>query len=354
MIRPATAVAIAVLLCASAVSAAQTGDAQERQVLRQARSYVVRKQLEEANELLSEYAKNHPKAVAVLVELGKVQLAQKLSDDAMRSFGAALAINPHQQEARSGEVTAVVASALADRNAGENDHALSCLVQGLKLEPDSVELLTDFGIQADAMQIYVDADKALTHAHALAPTNAKVLYALAHVELDEQKMPQAEANLKAYLKIRPDDATAYYGLGHLLHMLDKEDEAKKALEQSIALQPRQTGSYYELGDIALNAHEEAEAKAEFQRVLASDPAHGGALTGMGVIAFRAKDYPGAGQYLRKAILYAPDYVKAHQFYAMTLDRLGQRAKAKEEFELAQSLAVKQKQTSRGYQLLTHP
>ena len=353
MTRSITVAAIAFLLCAT-VCAAQTETAPEREVVQKARSYVAAEHLEEANELLWEYTQNHPEAVAALVELGRVQLAQKLSDDAMRSFGAALAVDPHQADAQAGEVKAAVKSALVDRSAGENDSALSCLVKGLKLVPDSVELLLDFGIQADSMRIYVDADKALTHAHALQPENAEVLYALAHVQLDEQKMPEAEANLNAYLKMRPDDATAYYGLGHLLHMLDKEDEAKVALERSIALQPRQTASYYELGEIALNAHEDAEARTEYERVLAADPTHGGALTGMGVIAFREKAYSEAEGYLRKAILYAPDYVKAHQVYAMTLDRLGKKAEAKEEFAQAQSLAAEQRQTSQGYHLLTPP
>lgn len=349
MMRGIAIAAMAALLCSGPLCTAQ-----QREVLRKARVLETAKQLEDANELLSQYAQQHPGGVAVLVELGQVQLAQELSDDAMRSFGAALAVDPHSQSARKGEVKAVVASALADRNAGDNNGALSCLVKGLKLEPDSVELLLDFGIQADAMQIYVDADKALTHAHALEPENAKVLYALAHVQLDEQKMSLAEANLEAYLKMRPDDASAYYGLGHLLHMLDKEDAARKALERSIALQPRQTESYYELGEIALDAHEEAQATAEYERVLAVDPAHGGALTGMGVIAFRAKDYSAAEKYLRSAVLYAPQYVKARQFYAMTLAKLGQSAKAKEEFATAQSLAGEQSQNRRGYHLLTPP
>lgn len=342
------------VLCRGVVFAVQSESMPERSVIERAQRYVAGKELEEANELLSEYVQGHPKAVAALVELGKVQLAQQLSDDAMRSFGSALAIDPREPEARSGEVSAAVESALADRNAGDNNGALSCLVQGLKAVPDSTELLLDFGVQADAMQIYVDADKALSRAHALEPENAEVLYALAHVQLDEQKMPQAEANLKAYLKMRPNDASAYYGLGHLLHMLEKDDEAKQALERSIALQPRQTESYYELGEIALNANEDVEAKSDYVRVLALDPAHGGALTGMGEIAFRAGNYAAAEGYLRKAVLYAPNYPKAHQLYAMTLEKLGQKTQAKEEFSMARSLAAQQSSTSQGYRLLTSP
>jgi len=151
------------------------------------------------------------------------------------------------------------------------------------------------------------ADAALTQAHQLAPDDTKILYALARVQLDEQKMPEAEANLRAYLKVRAEDATAHYGLGRLLHMLLRNDEAKAELQESIALRPVQSGSYYELGEVALEQNEINEAKSNYEKVLAVAPHHGGALTGMGVLAYRAKDYVAAEGYLKSAVLYASDF-----------------------------------------------
>ncbi|HEU4981459.1 MAG TPA: tetratricopeptide repeat protein [Acidobacteriaceae bacterium] len=328
--------------------------AQEASVLPRARQLEAANRLEDANQLLEEYARRNPGDAAVLIELGKVQMRQRLSDDAMRSFASALAIDPHSSAARDGEVKAAVASALADRNVGDNNGALSTLMRARKLVPDSLELLTDFGVQADAMQLYQDADKALAQAHAMAPNDSKALYALARVELDEQKMSDAEAHFRAYLKMRPDDASAHYGLGHLLRMLVRNDEAKAELERSIALKPRQTESYYELGEIALQMHEDKEAAAEFQKVLSSDPRHGGALTGMGVLAYRAKNYAEAEKYLSKAVQYAPDYVEAHQSYALTLARLGRKTDAARESSLATSLREQQEKLRHGYHLITQP
>lgn len=325
---------------------------QQQSPLRRARQLEAASRFEDANQLLSAYLRQHPKDAAAFAELGRVQLQQRLSDDAMRSFAAALAINPQSPSARAGEVKAAIASALADRNAGDNNAALSCLVQARKLVPDSPELLTDFGIQADSMQIYKDADQALTQARQLAPNNPRVLYALAHVELDEQKMPEAEANLRAYLKLRPDDATAHYGLGHLLHMMLRNDEAKSELERSIALQPRQTESYFELGEIALQQHQDADARADYTRVLSMNPRHGGALAGMGILAFRAKDYPSAEKYLSQAVLCAPDYVEAHHYYALTLAQLGRTQESARESALATSLRQQQDKLRRGYFLIT--
>jgi len=316
-------------------------------VLEQSRLLVAAHQLQKANELLSGFIRDEPGNEAALLALGDVQLAQGLNDDAQKSFEAVLEIEPGSAPAHKGEVQSATAAALVDRKAGLDDSALLCLIRARKFVPDSAELLLDFGIQAESMRIFRDADEALTRAHELAPKDAKIIYALAHVELDEQKMPEAEANLRLYLKIRPDDATAHYGLGRLLHMLLREDDAKAELQRSIALQPQQSGSDYELGEIALEQNQADEAKNEYEKVLAVAPHHGGALTGMGILAFRAKDYATAGKYLESAVFYAADYPTAHHYYALVLARLGRSADAKRESDLATSLNEQQTKNSRG-------
>lgn len=346
--RPLLLIASAALAFLPAALCAQ------KDTLAQARSLVASGHLQEANELLSEAVQHNPQAAPLLEELGNVQLSQQLYEDAMDSFGSALKLQPDSRSAQFGEVKAAVADALQDRNAGNQDGALSCLLRAKRLVPDSIELLTDFGIQADSMELYKDADEALSHAHQLAPADVHVLLALAHVELDEQKMPEAEANLRAYLRTKPDDASAHYGLGHLLHMTVRNDEATKELDRSIALHPQQTESYYELGEIALEQGQKDQAKKEFAIVLQADPRHGGALTGMGIVAYRDKQYPVAGEYLSKAVVYAPDYAAAHQFYAMTLERLGRQQESEREMAEARKLTDQQNRLRHGYALEQTP
>jgi tetratricopeptide (TPR) repeat protein len=304
-------------------------------------------QLEGANALLSEALERDPANKDALLELGEVQLAQGLNEDALKSYETVLASEPDSARARDGEVNAAEAAVLADRKAGIDGSALLCLIRARKFVADSPRLLFDFGMQADSMRIYGDADEALTQAHRLVPDDERILYALAHVELDEQKMPEAEEHLRAYLKARPDDATAHYGLGHLVHMLMRDDEAKAELEKSIALQPRQTGSYYELGEIALEMNDNEEAKQEYARVLSMAPHHGGALTGMGIVAFRLKDYAAAETYLKSAVAYAPDYATAHHYYALVLSRTGREPDSKREADLAEALNEKGAKEWRG-------
>jgi tetratricopeptide (TPR) repeat protein len=317
------------------------------EVLLRADQLVQAHKLENANELLAGFLQNHPGHETVAIKLGQVQLAQALNDDALTSFESVLRTKPNLRSAQDGEVKAAEAEALADQRAGIDGSALLCLLRARKFVPDSPELLFDFGMQAERMRIYRDADEALTRARSLAPENLKILYALAHVQFDEQKMPEAEANLRAYLAQRPEDATAHYGLGRLLHILLRDDEAKVELDRSIALRPRQSGSLYELGDIALQQNRDGEAKDDFLKVLSVAPHHGGALTGMGVLAFRAKDYPQAEQYLKSAIEYAADYPKAHHFYALVLLRLGRTEEAKREADLATELDKREVKASHG-------
>lgn len=275
-------------------------------------------------------------------------------EEAMKSFEAVLRTDPHNVEARVGEVKSAIAAALEAKRAGDNDGAMVYLVRARKYVPDDPELLFDFGVQADGMHLYKDAEEALNQALAARPRDAKTIYALGHVELDEQKMPQAEAHLREYLKLKPGDASAHYGLGKLLHMIARNEEARAELQRSIKLQPQQTESYYELGSVELDALRNEQAAALFQKVLERNPKHGGALTGMGMIAYRQKDYAVAEKWLKSAVENAPEYSSAHLYFSMALARLGRREESEKELALAKSLAEKENQGHRGYMLSDAP
>jgi Flp pilus assembly protein TadD len=274
-----------------------------------------------------------------------------MNELAMKSFEAVLETNPHDSKAREGEVKAAEAAALQARRAGDNEGAMVYLVRARKYVPDDPGLLFDFGVQADQLQLYKDSEEALTKSLQLRPGHAETIYALGHVELDEQKMPQAEAHLREYLTMRPADASAHYGLGRLLRMLTRDQEAEAEFRKSIQLQEQQTESYYELANIELDRQHDQQAGALFQKVLDRNSKHGGALTGMGIIAYRERDYAKAEVYLQSAVVYAPDYPSAHTYRAMALLRLGKKDESEKELAVAKTLTEKQNQEQRGYVLL---
>ena len=328
--------------------------AQETPGLEQIRALVAANQLDNADRALGSLLESDPENTALLVELGAVRLKQSNNDAALQTYEQVLARHPDEASARAGEVQAAVAAALNDRREGKNDEALRHLLEGRRYVADSPELLTDFGIQAESMRLFEDAEAALKQAHQLAPDDARTLYALARVETDREEFPEAEANLRAYLKPMPSDATAHYGLGHVLHLEARDDEAKVELQRSIALHPNQTESFYELGEVALDYHADADATADFEKVLAAAPQHGGALTGMGILACRRKDFEEAKGFLEKAVAVAPEYPPAHLYYAMALSRLGDEKKAQREAALAAQWTTEQRRQSRGNQITMKP
>jgi tetratricopeptide (TPR) repeat protein len=318
------------------------------------RALIASNHLHEADEVLTNLIERDPENTGLLLELGELRLKQGMNDAALQAYEKVLAEHPTNASARAGEVQAAVAAALADRRAGNQDAALRHLAEGRGYVADSPELLTDFGIQAESMRLFVDAEAALNQALQLATGDARTLYALARVETDRGEYAEAEVNLRKYLMQAPDDATALYGLGHVLHLESRDDEAKVKLERSIALHPHQTESFYDLGEIALNFRKDADARADYDKVLALAPNHGGALTGMGILACRRKDFQAAETYLEKAVAAAPNYAPAHIYYSLALRKLGDDKKAQTEAALAAQLTTQERRQSRGNQITTQP
>jgi Tfp pilus assembly protein PilF len=275
--------------------------------------------------------------------LGNLYSSQRRYPEAMERFEAVLATNLHNSDARRGELSAAVALALQVR-AQDPEAALACLQHAHENLPDDPTLLTDLGIQAQVMNRLELANRSLSAALVLKPSDLTVLYALARVETDQMHSVPAEKHFRAYLAARPDDATAHYGFGHFLQMQLRTEEAIKEFGRSIELQPVQTESYYELGQIALDRQRDGEAEPLFLKVLARDPNHGGALTGMGVLSYHAKDYVTAEGYLAKAIVTAPNYQPAHYYYSLALAHTGRKQAAEHELKIAASLQQKQAMT----------
>lgn len=292
-----------------------------------------------AQHLLLQAIAASPTNAAANNALGKLYLSEHRYPEAMERFEAVLATNLRDPDARRGELSAAVTLALQVR-AENPEAALACLQHARENLPDDPTLLTDLGIQAQAMNRLALANESLNAALKVKPDDLTALYALARVETDQMHSAAAEKHFRAYLAVRPDDATAHYGFGHLLEMQLKTAEATKEFKRSIELQPVQTESYYALGQIALDAQRDAEAEPLFRKTLARDPNHGGALTGMGILSYRAKKYADAEEYLAKAIVSAPNYQPAHYYYSLVLAHVGKKAEAEQQLKIAASLQQK--------------
>jgi tetratricopeptide (TPR) repeat protein len=293
-------------------------------------------QTEEAGQNFARALAAEPNSIPANLAVGNLLLSQHRYPEAMDRFETILAQGSHQDPdhvaARKGEVAAATELAVSSRRDNHPDRALIALRHACEKLPDSPDLQLDRGLQALELGQLPEADEALHVARKLAPANSTILYALARLETEQQKMPEAERHYKAYLAARPNDETAHYGLGYVYAALLNTEGARREFETSIRLQPRQTEAYYQLGQIALDAHLDDEAKPLFERVLARDPNHAGALTGLGELAFRDKDYSRAEQLLAHAEKSDPNYSRPHYYRGLSLARLGRNEEAQHELQ----------------------
>lgn len=374
--RPSLIRLAAALLCMSAAIAfAQTrpsheATSSESAVLARAARLRREHKPTVAVQLLRSYLQNHPGDADVLLELGGALLETGDRSAAEKTFASALAANPaspaandavgqllldghHDPEAmdrfetslatsprdtaaRKGELSAATELAVSARQSGHPEAALEVLRHASSRLPDDPQLLLDYGIQADELAQFPEAEQSLHAAQILDPKNPTILYALARLEMDEQHLPDAERDLKAYLAMRPEDASAHYGLGNLYSIEQRTADARAEFEISLRLQPHQTESYFQLGQLDLDAHQDAAAQSLFQKTLASNPNHAGALTGMGELALRAKQYATAEEFLTKAEKADPNYAPPHYYRGLALARLGRKEEAEEELHRGDS------------------
>ena len=118
-------------------------------------------------------------------------------------------------------------AAMVQFEAGRLEAAEKLQDRGLKLAPDSVELLIDRALLLGARMKYEDALSVLERAHALAPARVDILVlsASAHRMLGQEEL--AKLSLASALEIEPEDPAALLERG-MLRRLDGDTEGARA------------------------------------------------------------------------------------------------------------------------------
>lgn len=188
------------------------------------------------------------------------------------------------------------------------------------------------------MGLKKDAESGLQQALQSSPSEPTIFSALTRVEMDDDKLPDADVYLRQYLKKASNDATSHYDLGRLLYEELRAEDATVEFQRSIDLQRSQPEVYYELGHIALDSGCAAEAKVRIRKSFAENPKYGGALTRLGIIASYAKDDVGPEQYLSAPVVYSLGYQPVHSYRGLSLANSGRRIDSDKELALAIGIA----------------
>ena len=112
------------------------------------------------------------------------------------------------------------------------------------------------------------------------------------------------------------------------------------------MQPEQLAPYYYLALVARDQGNEAEAINNLEELLQRYPDHASSCEALGGLLMNAHRYPEAESSLEKAVRLNPKSVKANYQLGLLLARMGQKAEADKQLEMAKSLRTEDEATSR--------
>jgi tetratricopeptide (TPR) repeat protein len=186
---------------------------------------------------------------------------------------------------------------------------------GVKAHPKSARLLTALGTALFAGAAYDEAARSLCDASDLDPANPEPYIFMGKVEMGAPTpLPCIEAKLARFAQEKPDNSLANY-LYAMAISKRQELSANKPITQQV---------------------EDLLSKA-----VSLDPKCFDGYLQLGILAASQRDYRKAIQLYTKAIEVDPQLGEAHYRLGVAYDRLGQREKAQQEFQLHDEIEKRQ-------------
>ena len=171
-------------------------------------------------------------------------------------------------------------------------------------------------------------------------------YTLAAAKVGKRQFEAAQFLLEGILKARESDPQLQYALGSVLYLEGHLTDAATHLRESVRLQPEQLAPYYYLALVAQGSGKRAEA-IELWRIFSRRyPDHASSCEALGGLLMSAHRYSEAETSLEKAVRLNPKSVKANYQLGLLLARMGRKAEADKQLEVAKSLRTEDEATSR--------
>jgi tetratricopeptide (TPR) repeat protein len=186
---------------------------------------------------------------------------------------------------------------------------------GAKRYPRSARMLTALGAALFACSLYDDAAQRLCEAADLNPSSHDAYLFLGKAEMAAPNpLRCSQEKLAEFAKREPDnplasyyDAMAIWKQSGRSTDVQTQQQVESLLDRAVALDPKCSDAYLQLGNLSVSRHEEAKAIADYS----------------------------------KAVEANPQSTEAHYRLGMAYDRVGERDKAKREFQLHEELDKQQ-------------
>jgi tetratricopeptide (TPR) repeat protein len=204
------------------------------------------------------------KSAASWTNKGDSLAALGRSEEALRCFDQALAIDPRDAAAWNNK-------GIALSNLGRREEALGCYDQALAIDPRHASAWSNKGLELGALGRREEAINCYDQALAIDPRNAQVWYNKG-LALDD--LGRRQEALRCYdqaLAIDPREAQTWYSKGNALADLGRREEALRCYDQALAIDPGDAKAWNGKGCSLADLGRCGEAISCYDQALAVDP-----------------------------------------------------------------------------------
>ncbi len=279
---------------ASRISLAQDSD------LDLARNLITQHRFSEGEQTLRQYIALHPESASAHYLLGYVLFSEQKADDSLAEY--------------------TIASRYRNPTA-----------------EDLMAVAADYVLLHDNE----DADKWLTMATHMEPTNFLAWYYLGRARFYEQHFKESADIFLKCLELNPRDVRAKTNLGLAYQESGREEDAlatfREAIQWKEAAGTKDAQPYLDLGALLSRRNSVAEAVVYLEKALADEPNNPKVLEELGSAYEKSHRMSEAEAMIRKAIQFAPDSSVLHFRLSRILRSEGKDAEAAEEFATTRKL-----------------
>ncbi len=262
--------------------------------------------------------------------LGFIAFQTGKSAEAVKLFGAALAINPKDAMAQNNTSAALV-------NLGRYDAAVESADAAIALRADFAGAYNNRGNAFMGLKQFQRAIESYDRALA---SNPKLADALSNRGSALAELGDNAAALQSYdraIALKPDLAKAYGGRAIVLDRLGQWGAALMSWERAVAFEPRVAEYHCGRGGTLRGRKNYDAALQSYDRAIALQPNLADAHYNRGLVLFDMGRPEAALQSYDKAVALQPDFAAAYNNRGIVLSELGHHQAAVESYERAISV-----------------
>ncbi|WP_147652845.1 tetratricopeptide repeat-containing sulfotransferase family protein [Vulcaniibacterium gelatinicum] len=214
---------------------------------------------------------------------------------------------------------------LALGRAGQGDAAVAALRRAVALKPDLPRAWLALADHLAAIGDEAGADAARTQYVRHSVRDPQLLRAAD--ALAGNRLPEAEALLRAHLRQAPTDVAAIRMLAEVAARLGRVEDAEALLERCLELAPGFHAARQNYAQVLHRANKPQEALAQVERLLAHDPANASYRNLKAVILCRTGDYAPALALYDGILAEYPGHPRIWLSYGHALKTAGETARA---------------------------